>query len=169
LSIDVDGARRETTPVKVVVSPGWHSLTLWRNDKRLMLKTVKAEAGQIQSVDFEEERQAPIEPRDPAPEPVAAVTAPAPASVTAPAVGGETPRPSPSVSEPITATGELLIQSLNVYGEVFVNDKSYGYPPVVAKGLPASAQNIEVRVDGTVKRRRTVEVVANQRTTVRIP
>lgn len=167
LTVDIDGARRDTTPFKVVVTPGSHSLTLWRNDKRLMLKTVKAEAGQIQSVEFEEEHTAPVEPQEP--EPVAAVTAPAPAPVTAAAVGGETTRPAPSASAPVGATGELLIQSLNVYGEVFVNDKSYGYPPVVAKGLPASAQNIEVRVDGTVKRRRTVEVVANQRTTVRIP
>ena len=66
-------------------------------------------------------------------------------------------------------SGELLVQSLNVYGEIFVGGKSFGYPPVVAKDLEPGVTTIEVRVDGTVRRSRQVEVVANRRTTVKIP
>lgn len=181
LVVEVDGARKDLTPAKVSVAAGSHVVSLWKGESRLFQKTVTAEAGQVALVDADVSAQlapppesakpqpvavAPAAPLTPAPAAVAAVAA-APAPEKAPVPAPPAPAPTSPVAE--AATGELQIQSLNVYGEVFVNGKSVGFPPVVAKGLPASQATIEVRVDGSVRRKRVVDVVANKRTTVRIP
>lgn len=184
LVIEVDGVRKDLTPAKVQVPAGSHSVTLWKGDNRLFQKMVSAEPGQVMIVDADvsaqlapatpavpEREKEPVAaapaPERPRPEPVAAVApAPTPAPTTGPAAGGTTAAPAVPSGKP---TGELQIISLNVYGEVFVNGKSVGFPPVVAKNLPAESTKIEIKVDGAVRRSRTVDVVAGKRTMVKIP
>ncbi|NVI99484.1 PEGA domain-containing protein, partial [Myxococcus sp. AM009] len=67
-----------------------------------------------------------------------------------------------------TGKGRLDVTSPGLYGEVWINSRPYGFPPLVAQGLPAGPARLEVRVNGVVKRKLTVDVVADQSTAVRI-
>ncbi|MHB8875811.1 MAG: hypothetical protein ACYC8T_19155 [Myxococcaceae bacterium] len=51
---------------------------------------------------------------------------------------------------------------------MWINDRPYGFPPLVAKNLPAGPAKVEIRVDGVVRRTKTADVTASRRTTVRI-
>lgn len=178
LVVEVDGTRRDFTPAKVVVTVGSHVVSIWKGGARLFQRTLEVEPNQVALVDADLTAQLappPVAKVEPPPEPVKEVVPEKPPEK------AKEPPPPPRPVEPVVvaapvpvapasaATGELLIESLNVYGEVFVNGVSVGFPPVVAKKLPTEQTTIEVRVDGAVRRKRVVEVVANKRTTVRIP
>jgi hypothetical protein len=175
LIIEVDGARRDMTPAKVQVPGGTHAVSFFKGENRLLQRTVTGEGGQVLTVDADLSARL-----TPPPEPVAKVDPPAPPApeVPAPAPAKLAPPPAfPPASvtppAPVAAmaapTGELQIISLNVHGEVFVDGQSYGYTPVVAKNLPAQQVKIEVKVDGSVRRSRTADVVAGKRSTIKIP
>ena len=66
------------------------------------------------------------------------------------------------------ATGELHVVSLSIYGEVWINGQGFGYPPVLAKNLPVGAATVEIRVNGTARRSKVVQVEAGQRGVIHI-
>lgn len=189
LIIEVDGARKDMTPAKVQVPAGTHAVSFFKGENRLLQRTVTGEGGQVLTVDADLSTKlapSPSPSPSPSPEPVAvakveppappapAVPAPAPARLTPPpALPPSSVTPSVTPPAPVAAmvapTGELQIISLNVHGEVFVDGQSYGYTPVVAKNLPAQQVKIEVKVDGSVRRSRTADVVAGKRSTIKIP
>ncbi|RKH59007.1 PEGA domain-containing protein, partial [Corallococcus llansteffanensis] len=62
----------------------------------------------------------------------------------------------------------LEVTSPGLYGEVWINNRPYGFPPLSAQALPAGPARVEVRVNGEVKRRMTVEVEPGRSTRVRV-
>jgi ABC-type amino acid transport substrate-binding protein len=64
--------------------------------------------------------------------------------------------------------GELLVMSPNAPGEVWVNGKRIGFPPAVAKRVPAGMATVEIRSDGQVRRKQSVMVESNKRATLYI-
>jgi hypothetical protein len=174
LIIELDGARKDLTPAKLSVPPGSHTVALLKGDNRLYSRTVSPSGGQVVTVDADlTEKLAPPPPEEketPPPEPAPAPP-PEPVKVAEKPAAPETPPtpPSPAPTSPVAkAFGELQITSLNVHGEVFVDGRSVGFSPVVAKNLPAQSTKIEIKVDGRVRRTKTVQVVAGKRTPVRI-
>lgn len=80
----------------------------------------------------------------------------------APAKGG------PPVPVAPVSTGELHITSGGVFGDVWINGQPFGPPPVLAKKVPAGPAKVEIRVGGTTRRTKQVEVVPSRRTTLKI-
>jgi hypothetical protein len=64
--------------------------------------------------------------------------------------------------------GDVEITSPGLYGEVWINNKPYGFPPVTATGLPAGQARVEVRVNGQVKKRMNVEVAPGRLSSFRV-
>ncbi len=64
------------------------------------------------------------------------------------------PRPTAVAS----TTGELEVVAPTLPGEVWINGKSYGVPPVTAKDVPAGKAQVELRLRGMVTHATTAEV-----------
>ncbi|HEY8211815.1 MAG TPA: PEGA domain-containing protein [Myxococcaceae bacterium] len=166
LVVTVDGKAVDLTPARVPVRPGSHRVTLAQGERRVFDETVEVGEDVVKPVTWEAKPEPPpvvvaaaarTEPPpapkpDPPPAPAPAVTKPPEAAVTA--------RPSGS--------GDLEVTSPALYGEIWINDRPYGFPPVNARGLPAGKAKVEVRVQGAVKRKMTVEVVPGASTPVRV-
>ncbi|MFP2929951.1 PEGA domain-containing protein, partial [Pyxidicoccus sp. 3LG] len=82
------------------------------------------------------------------------------------------PRPEPVATAVAPAAvaqkGDLDVTSPSLYGEVWINNRPYGFPPIKALGLPAGTARVEVRVNGVVKRKMNVEVEPGRLTAVRV-
>ncbi|MEQ1505419.1 MAG: PEGA domain-containing protein, partial [Myxococcota bacterium] len=68
--------------------------------------------------------------------------------------------PSPSAAASPAAAAKLVavvIESPNLYGEVVVNGKSYGFTPVKAT-LPVGPATVELRVGKVVRKTQTITV-----------
>ena len=113
-------------------------------------------------------------PPDPEPAPVAAAPTPQPPAPPPQPRPTTTPPPSPPARPatpapaPPRATGSLEIISPNVYGEVWVNGRRRGYPPVVVRDVPVGRARVEIRVDGEVRRSKTVRVREGRKVRVRL-
>ncbi|NBD08846.1 PEGA domain-containing protein [Corallococcus silvisoli] len=179
LVVMVDGKAVDMTPARLPVSAGSHRVVLAQGDRHLYEETVVVDEDVVRSLNRDLSAElTPPTPR-PAAVPVAAV-APPPASSAVP-VGGlsagarsqdVTPPPEPSVAKAAVAQvaqrGDLEVTSPGLYGEVWINNRPYGFPPVSAQALPAGPARVEVRVNGEVKRRMTVEVEPGRSTRVRV-
>jgi serine/threonine protein kinase len=67
-------------------------------------------------------------------------------------------RPTPTPAPVVTERGSVCVTSPNAFGEVFIDGRGYGYPPLTARKIPAGEVRVEIRVDGAVRRSRTVTV-----------
>ncbi|WP_426735613.1 PEGA domain-containing protein [Myxococcus faecalis] len=160
LVVQVDGKAVDMTPARLPLRPGTYRVALAQGERRLMEETVVLEEDGVHSLnrDVSEQLAPPAPPRPVAstaptePQPTPPVAAAAPVAVKAEATG----------------RGELDISSPSLYGEVWVNNRPYGFPPLVAQNLPAGPARVEVRVNGEVKRRMSVEVEAGRRVAVRV-
>ncbi|GEN07084.1 PEGA domain-containing protein [Myxococcus fulvus] len=159
LVVQVDGKAVDMTPARLPLRPGTYRVALAQGERRLMEETVVLEEDGVHSLNRDVSEQ------------LAPPTPPRPVANTAPA---ETPPTPPATAAPVavkaeaTGRGELDISSPSLYGEVWVNNRPYGFPPLVAQNLPAGPARVEVRVNGEVKRRMSVEVEAGRRVAVRV-
>lgn len=170
LVVQVDGKAVDMTPARLPLRAGTYRVALAQGDRRLVEETVKLEEDAVHSLNRDVSGQlTPVVARPAAPTspPVAAPVA----AVEPPAAHAPTPVASaaPTVTKAAaTGRGELDITSPALYGEVWVNNRPYGFPPLVAQNLPAGPARVEVRVNGEVKRRMSVEVEPGRRTAVRV-
>ncbi len=166
LSVEVDGRRSEFTPLRKVMDVGPHTVVIYRRDEPVFRKTVNVPKDGVATVDADltpekverpEPAPAPVEPKpavsDPKPPVAALVTNPAaPAPVVKAAPNGD--------------TGEVLVMQAGLVGDVFIEGVSYGPPPVLAKAVPVGEVSVELRADGSVKRKKIVVVEKNRRANV---
>ncbi|HEY3452910.1 MAG TPA: PEGA domain-containing protein [Myxococcales bacterium] len=169
--VHVDGQPSDVTPARISVSPGSHSVVLIRGDARLFERQVKVASGAVASVDADLSAQlaaksAPTPSTEPAEEllPVPELDdQPAPTPPPAPA-----PAPGASPAPAAVAAGEIYVTSPEVYGEVFINGRRYGYPPLLAKGVPAGRATVEIRIDDVPRRSTVVQVEPDKRLAARL-
>lgn len=162
--VAIDGKRVDLTPAKLTMEPGSYKVTMSRNGQVLYAKSVNLEPGQVVSVNRDlteavaeqDARVAAELNRKKQPEP-----APKPPT---PIARREPAKPKPPQA---TKYGELHIISPNVYGEVFVNKKSRGFPPLVVKNIPVGSANVEIKVQGKTRRSKRVRVAEDKRVQVR--
>ncbi|MCY1036021.1 PEGA domain-containing protein [Corallococcus sp. BB11-1] len=172
LVVLVDGRAVDMTPARLPVSAGSHRVVLAQGDRHLYSETVEVDEDAVRSLNRDltaELAPAAARPTPPAPAPVVTTaTAPAPTARSPEAA----PPPEPSVAKAAVAQGprlgDLEVSSPGLYGEVWINNRPYGFPPVSALALPAGPARLEVRVNGEVKRRMTVEVEPGRSTRVRV-
>jgi hypothetical protein len=170
LSVEIDGRRSEFTPLRKSLEVGPHQVVIFRRDEPVFRKTVVVTKDGVATVDADltpekpiepEPRPAPIEPK-PTPTPVE----PKPGSVDAkPSRSANEPTPPP-VSASVSEVGEVLVLQAGLVGDVFIQGVGYGPPPVLAKSLPVGEVSVELRADGSVKRKKTVVVEKGRRTNV---
>ncbi|XXF77951.1 PEGA domain-containing protein [Myxococcaceae bacterium GXIMD 01537] len=175
LVVLVDGKAMDLTPARMPLRAGTYRVALAQGERRLIEETVEVGEDTVRSLnrDLTAELAPPPTPARAAPAPPPAVAAAAPAPTTVPASAEATPRSEsqvvPAVARAAVAgKGSLDITSPALYGEIWVNSRPYGFPPVTAKDLPAGPAKVEVRVNGEVKRRMTVQVAADSSTPVRV-
>jgi hypothetical protein len=173
LVVKVDGKTLDLTPARLTVSAGTHRVVLAQGDRQLLEETVEVESDGVRSLNRDLTAElAPAAPKAPAVVPVATsapVSTPAPSVGATPASPAPDPKPpAPSVATAAVALGALEVTSPGLYGEVWINSRPYGFPPVSAQSLPAGPARVEVRVNGEVKRRMTVAVEAGRSTRVRV-
>jgi hypothetical protein len=180
LVIELDGRRVDLTPARISAEPGLHTVVLSRGDQRLYDRRLEVEEGEVHSIDADlTEKLRPVGPPVAVAVPVSSESprlsepvSPSATKTRAAEAGGPPPvkaRAAEPETKPVVGpTGELQIFSLNVYGEVWINDRPYGFPPQVAKELPAGPARVEIRVGGAVRRTKVAEVVPSRRTTLRI-
>ncbi|WP_223635795.1 PEGA domain-containing protein [Corallococcus sp. EGB] len=178
LVVMVDGKALDLTPARLPVSAGMHRVVLAQGDRHLHEETVEVDADAVRSLNRDLTAELTPPASKPAAVPVAAV---APASPPAPnAVPAGGPGVAPRAAEPATPSepsvanaavaqrGDLEVTSPGLYGEVWINGRPYGFPPISAQALPSGPAKVEVRVNGEVKRRMTVEVEPGRSTRVRV-
>jgi PEGA domain-containing protein len=165
LVVAVDGKTMDLTPARVPVKAGSHRVTLAQGERRVLDETVEVGEDAVRPINWEAKAEPPPPPvakAEPPPAPVTpastAAAKPPPPEPTAPAL------PPPAA----TGKGDLEVTSPSLYGEIWINDRPYGFPPVTARGLPAGKARVEVRVQGAVKRKMTVDVVPGTSTPVRV-
>lgn len=179
LDVEVDGNRVGVTPARLSVAPGAHSVAILRGGVHLYSRRVEVVGGGMHTVDSDLSERLAAQSATAAVEPGRASRAPLQATTSSDGLPPELPSPrvaSRAPSMPVSAAptaktetgGELLVLSPNVYGEVWINGKAFGHPPLVAKQIPSGRAVVEIRVDGAVRRSRTVDVPVNaQRLPVR--
>ncbi len=172
LMVLVDGKTVDLTPARVPLRPGTHRVALAQGERRLAEETVELDEDEVHSIN--RDLSAELAPK---PAPVAAAPAPtspaaAAAAVPMGSVAAAVPQPTavaPSVARAaVSGKGDLDVTSPALYGEVWINNRPYGFPPLKAQGLPAGPARVEVRVNGVVKRKMTVEVEPDRLTAVRV-
>lgn len=143
--VKVDDEPKDLTPARVEVPAGSYTVTLYHENEKLYSKRVRVKAGGVKVVrpDLRDKLQPPETQEAPPP--------------------AVKPRQKPVIS----ARGEVSVLSPNVYGEIWINGASYGYPPRVVKKLPVGRTVVEIRVQGAVRRKKTVQVERDTRTTLR--
>ncbi|RKG89140.1 PEGA domain-containing protein [Corallococcus terminator] len=181
LVVLVDGKELDMTPARLSVTAGSHRVVLAQGDRHLYSETLEVAEDSVRSLnrDLTAELTPPASRSAPVAVPVVA-TSSAPPVAAAP-VGGlapgarspdSTPPPEPSVAKAAVAQvaqrGDLEVTSPGLYGEVWINNRPYGFPPISAQALPAGPARVEVRVNGEVKRRMTVDVEPGRSTRVRV-
>lgn len=166
LMVSVDGRPADLTPARIELPAGGHSVTIRKGERVLHAREITLSAGGVSAVDFDATRAlAELEPKAapkveeaPRPEPKPEPPKPKPAVAEADPLPPPAPKPERAVD-----VGEVEVVSPNVYGEVWVNGARVGFPPIVAKAVPVGSARIEIRVDGAVRKSKTVTVRKNQR------
>jgi len=167
LLVHVDGVAADLTPMRSSVTTGLHRVALYDGDRKLFETLVDVTEGRPTTVvrDLSQELS-------PAPSAPPAAPASAPVTPSAAATREPTPTPTPVATPPKGAApggrGGLEITSPGLYAEIWVNGRPYGFPPATVRELPAGDAEVEVRINGVVKRARTVTVEPGRVTAVKI-
>ncbi|RKH87834.1 PEGA domain-containing protein [Corallococcus sp. AB045] len=173
LVVMVDGRAVDLTPARLPVSAGAHRVVLAQGDRRLYEETVEVDADSVRSLNRDLSAELTPSAPKPAVTPVAAVAPASPPAADGTVASPRDPEPSkppePSVAKAAVAQrGDLEVTSPGLYGEVWINGRPYGFPPISAQALPSGPAKVEVRVNGEVKRRMTVDVEPGRSTRVRV-
>jgi hypothetical protein len=173
LLVQVDDVPVDLTPTRASLTIGSHRVALFDGHRKVYETNVDVKAGAPTTL-----------LRD-----LSAAAAPATGSnalaaplakedVSRPASPGEGPAPvrlvqaaMASPPPPPTAaalTGALEITSPGLYGEVWINGRRWGFPPLHADDLPPGPTRIGVRVNGVEERSATVAVRPGLTTSVRL-
>jgi hypothetical protein len=167
LVVMVDGKTVDLTPARIPLRAGTYRVALAQGERKLAEETVELGDEDVRSLNRDLSAELAPPPSRTAPTPAASpsqVAAPAPA----PAAPAPVTPPAPTSVATAAARGDLNVTSPSLYGEVWINNRPYGFPPVLAQGLPAGPARVEVRVNGVVKRKMTVEVEPGRSTPVRV-
>lgn len=187
LLVKVNGRKVDLTPARVRLPVGAHEVSLLRGDVQVLSQTAYVRKDEVTSVDADlagllavarEGGASPATPPGPAPssggsqdrEPTLPGESPEARSPVRP-LAAVTPAPEPSsppAPAPAVARGELYIPSSTLYGEIWVANRPYGFPPVTVRDLPPGPTIVELRVQGETRRRLSVEVVPARRTVLRV-
>jgi len=195
LLVQVDDVPVDLTPTRASVKVGSHRVALFDGDRKIyetnvevkggapttLLRDLSAEATPARSTApaavFAKEDGAGVQGQGIRPAAVVNTRAPTPATraATAVASAGAAERPSTvSARTParrassLPATGDLLITSPGLYGEVWINGRPWGFPPLRAEDLPAGPARVAVRVNGVEERTAVVAVKPGSTTTVEL-
>ncbi|HZN95587.1 MAG TPA: PEGA domain-containing protein [Myxococcales bacterium] len=172
LSAEVDGQPAGNTPTRYSTTPGAHTVTLFKGNQKVAERTVMVSENSVATVDFDvrDQLQPPpsvamkeLEKKD-------AALAPDPEKEKAEAEKLARTEPAPAATTPASAaagTGEVMVPPVSLAGNVYINGRSYGPPPVLARDIPAGTATVELRVGDAVKRSKVVAVEARQRATVK--
>ncbi|HEY8208671.1 MAG TPA: PEGA domain-containing protein [Myxococcaceae bacterium] len=168
LAAEVDGASAGNTPTRFTTAPGVHTVTLYKGGQRVAERTVTVSENAVATADFDirDQLQPPVAARDPEKEREKEAPPPAPE----PEKTVARPDPAPPPTTPAAAsvgTGEVMVSPMSLAGDVYINGRSYGPPPVLARDIPAGTATVELRVGDSVKRSKVVPVEARQRATVK--
>ena len=173
LSVEIDGKRSDFTPLRKVLEVGQHQVVVFRRDEPVYRRLVTVPKDGVATVDADltpekpEPKPEPVEPKVTVVEPKPTPVEPKPVSST-PEGGGPTVtapdvvRPAPVSSD----VGEVLVLQAGLVGEVFIEGVGFGPPPVLAKSVRVGEVTVELRADGSVKRKKTVVVEKGRRTNV---
>ena len=192
LVVSVDGRASDITPSRIAVEPGRHTVEWLRGDRRLLIRSIAVAAGEVTSVDGDTTANAPLlavaapergrapepgeepaghgdPPADPNPAANSAIkSASVGSSAPDPLGAGTSPGPARGGGAAVTGHGEVYVTSPDVYGEVWVNGRAYGYPPVIVRDLPAGAASVQIRSNGTVRRTENIRIEPSRRTSLLI-
>lgn len=169
------------TPARLSVPAGTHRITYFRDGNPIATRQITVEAGKLAVADAELRPDSSgaaenvagsgtAEEERVEEERVEAESAPEEsrleASVVQPPPSGVITEKPPE-EQPVLV-GELLVESPNVYGEVWVNGRQVGFPPTVVRDLPVGPARVEIKIDGRTRRARTVRIEENRRVPVRM-
>jgi hypothetical protein len=170
LTAEVDGSPAGTTPTRYSTTAGLHTVALYKGGQKVAERTVTVADNSVATVDFDVRdqlapppavaaREAPREPPPSEPERTEKAAEKEPASAPPPT--------TPAAAAAAVAYGEVMVPPVSLAGEVFINGRSYGPPPVLARDVPVGTATVELRAGGAVKRSKVIPVDARQRATVK--
>lgn len=174
LLVQLDGAPLDLTPVRATVRAGAHKVSLYDGERKVLETSVEVAEGEVATLrrDLTAEVTPPAAQRPSALLPAAATqlepSAPASAPVALRKAAPEPPTPAVAAPTAAPERGGLDITSPGLYAEVWINGRSYGFPPVAARNLPAGTAEVEVRVNGAVKRKAKAVVQPGQVTAIKV-
>jgi len=173
LTAEVDGTAAGSTPTRYTTAPGVHTVTLFKGSQKVAERTVTVSENAVATADFDIRDQlqpAPVSLKEREPEKEKEAPPPPPeekqpemAARTEPAAA----LPATTPAAAVAGTGEVMVPPMGLAGNVFINGRSYGPPPVLARDVPAGNATVELRVGDAVKRSKVVPVEAHQRATVK--
>jgi hypothetical protein len=183
LLVHVDDVPVDLTPARASLKVGPHRVSLFDGDRKVFETSVEVKSGSpttlardlssevtpatrpvVAAVPFaKDEGSEAAPPARPATRAAAPATALAPGSVVM-------ARAPARKSAPLIApsTGGLEVTSPGLYGEIWINGRSWGFPPVRAGDLPPGPTRVGVRVNGVEERSAIVAVKPGQTTSVRL-
>jgi hypothetical protein len=190
LLVHVDDVPVDLTPTRASLKVGPHRVALFDGDRKVFETSVEVKSGSpttlardlsaeitpstrpaATSAPFAKDEAAAAPAPAPAPQRQAARAgaAPATALATASVVMARAParsRPAAPLAAP--STGGLEVTSPGLYGEIWINGRSWGFPPVRAGDLPPGPTRVGVRVNGVEERSTIVAVKPGLTTSVRL-
>jgi len=160
-----------------VLEVGQHQVVVFRRDEPVFRRTVTVPRDGVATVDADltPPEPEPVEVKAVVPEPKPVETKPKPVEpkqvvTSGPEAGGgavTNPADPPRAVTPVsTEVGEVLVLQAGLVGDVYIEGVGYGPPPVLAKAVRVGEVTVELRADGSVKRKKTVVVEKGRRTNV---
>lgn len=181
LLVQVDDVPVDLSPTRASLKLGSHHVAFFDGDRKVYETNVEVKAGSPTTLlrDLSAELAPPPVPAQTpfAKERVAeenASAAPAPAAQPVPATsarraGTQSAGLAQSLPPPLAPqTGSLDITSPGLYGEIWINGRPRGFPPLHAEDLPVGRNRIGVRVNGVERRWAFVAVRPGLTTSVRL-
>lgn len=168
LSAEVDGTLAGNTPTRYSTAPGVHTVTLYKGNQKVAERTVTVSENSVATADFDIRDQlqpAPVALKEPEKEREAPPEEKQPEKVARTEPAASLPPTTPASAA--AGSGEVMVPPMSLAGNIFINGRSYGPPPVLARDIPAGSATVELRVGDAVKRSKVIPVEAHQRATVK--
>jgi hypothetical protein len=183
LLVQIDDVPIDLTPTRASLKLGSHHVAFFDGDRKVYETNVDVKSGSPTTLlrDLSAELS-PAAPPAPAPTPFAkeritgegASSAPGPVAQSSPAASPLRGRKLASaavqaVPPPLAPqTGSLDITSPGLYGEIWIDGRPRGFPPLHAEDLPAGRARVGVRVNGVERRSAFVAVRPGLTTSVKL-